>query len=158
VQSTLNADFSYKSGGTADRDEVSDLPIPPPKRSKDSQESGGKSRPGRALVTRTRQGPLQAHEIYEHQLKDLLSLRRDRYSDLLAATIGAAVALLPSCIGTICNYVKIGSLANVTLEKSLEMLALTASLTAIAILRSVIKKSDKKGENIANEIRGQSAL
>jgi hypothetical protein len=137
--------------------------IEPPvdhRRNKDEESGSSKPRRGRAPVIRSKQDPLREHQIYEDQLKTLLSLRRDRYSDTRAISIGVAASFAEPVFDLLCQYVEYihkGMPMIISPEKLLDSVIFGVSVATIIITGVIIKQNDNNADNLANTIRGQVA-
>jgi len=143
-------------GDAKDDDPVETVP-PSDQRKNRDEESRGKTRRERAPVTRTRQGPPEIHEIYEHQLRDLLKLRRDRFSDAFAISVGAAVALIPSCVETLDGYFWTTPQIPITPIHLAELVTLGATCAVAVVCWIISDRRSTRAEEIASQVRGQPA-
>lgn len=114
-------------------------------------------RRGRAPVNRTKQAPPDLHEIYEYQLQDLLRLRRDGFSDAFAIAVGAAVALIPTCVETLAGYFWTTPQVAITPVHLAELIAFGASCAVAIVCWKISERRNKRGEEIASQVRGQPA-
>ena len=124
-------------------------------RQEGDQESRGRSRAGRAPVTRTQQAPPELHEIYEYQLEDLLRLRRDGFSDAMAAAMGAAVALFPTCLESLVGYFVTTPPTPFTALHLSELIIFGAACAVAAVTWKVSERRNTRAREIATQVRGQ---
>jgi hypothetical protein len=96
------------------------------------------------------------HEIYEYQLQDLLRLRRDGFSDAMATAIGAAVALVPTCLETLNGYFLGTPSIPITAVHLLELIVFGAACATGAVSWKVSERRNTRAQEIATQVRGQN--
>jgi hypothetical protein len=106
-------------------------------------------------MRRTQQEPAHLHEIWEGQLVELLSLRRDGLSDAMAIAIGVATGLIPTCWESIAGYFSAENPVPLTKLHLAEIVIFGVSLGVAAVAFIINKIRGARSLNLATIIRGQ---
>ena len=165
--SPVEKDTSAESGGGGSKDATFEVAIGKPNKLDGESLSEGSALPlkskgnagsqrGRVDVTRTKQQKPIVHEIWESQLVQLLGLRRDGYSDLLAGAVAAAVSLAPTSSESLVGYFCETPAVPISWLHMIEIVLCGASVAVGIVAYRLIKSRKNEGEELAEIIRGQS--
>lgn len=127
----------------------------PPQGALPRRASGGGGRSRRPQVRRTQQAPTDLHEIWEAQLTEVLSLRRDNLSDALATAVGVVVGLIPTCAESIIGYFSNPSVPLSHLHLG-ELIVFGVATGVAGTAWSISKMRKSRGEDLGATIRGQT--